>query len=165
MSRNTGGPILLILGLSVISAALGQQRQLDNTPALVKTDSALAAAEKAWLGAYYRLDRVTLASLETEDFTMVTPSMAIAKADQLDMVDKRVALSRSKPTPGGCDLRSRTVRSYGTIALISDICTITETAPNAITAPGSYWQTQLWQSQSGTWKIVYLHISPLEHGM
>jgi ketosteroid isomerase-like protein len=154
-----------LLGTLLASLTSAQQVKTDLPAAELRIRQTLAATEKQWLEAYYKLDRATLANMESDDFTMITPSVSLSKSDQLSMVEKRAAVSRPSGTSGGCSVRSQNIREFGSVALISDICTVTEGGDNPITAPGSYWQTQLWQQQQGAWKIVYLHISPLEHGM
>jgi ketosteroid isomerase-like protein len=166
MSYNRLTCAAALLVISTISAAFGQQLKSGGPAMDARVRQNLAAAEQRWLDAYYKLDREALATMESDDFTVVTPSMSLGKTDQLDMVKRRATLS-SPPAPAGegCSVRNQNIRLFGTVALISDICTIKQAGDNPVTTPGSYWQTQLWQQVNGAWKIVYLHISPLEHGM
>jgi hypothetical protein len=141
--------VAALLGISTITVACTQPSKRAVADSDEVTKQTLATAEKKWLDACYQLDRTTLSTLEADDFTEVTPSMLLSKRDQLDMVQKRTTLATPAAPSSGCSVGNQNIRIYGTVALVSDICTIDRSGGNPITAAGSYWQTQLWQQEKG----------------
>lgn len=76
------------------------------------------------------------------------------------------ACSRRAPkNPPVFELNNQTIRVYGDVGIISDISTVTGSSDSRIISPGRYWQTEVWRKEGKVWKLVHVHISPVEHGM
>ncbi|MBV9248235.1 MAG: nuclear transport factor 2 family protein [Acetobacteraceae bacterium] len=155
------GACALVTGLLVARA----DAQSPATPATqTPAEQALQAAEQKWLDAYYRLDATALAANETTDFTMITPSMSVDRASQLASLRNPPSRGPLAPTTSYTIARQQ-IRVYGDVATIADVCTVGSTGGALITSSGTYWQTEVWHFEAGTWKIAHIHISMVMHGM
>ena len=160
---------IAILTVSLItiwsSSVIGQTPNAPATPLAVEAKSQVAAAEKSWLNAFYRLDAATLETTESSDFTFVAPPAMVTRDQQLKLVRQRFATAATPRTPTAYEIGDQTIRVYGDVGLVSDTCTILGGSDSRIMSPGRYWQTEVWRKEGSSWKLVHVHISPVEHGM
>jgi ketosteroid isomerase-like protein len=132
-------------------------------PPITNAQEEVRIAEQKWLEAYYRLDVKTLAASETEDFILVLPAMVVPRGAQLGSN----GLSSNTPpaVPAPFALTRQTIRVYGDLAVVIDVCTVSQGGGQPVTSAGTYWQTESWHREGGTWKISLMHISSVQHGM
>jgi ketosteroid isomerase-like protein len=132
-------------------------------PPVANAQQEVQIAEQKWLEAYYRLDVAKLAASETEDFILVLPAMIVPRGAQLGSD----GLSSNTPpaVPAPFALTRQTITVYRDFAVVVDVCTVSQSGGQPVTSPGTYWQTESWHKEDGTWKISLMHISPVEHGM
>jgi ketosteroid isomerase-like protein len=155
----TSRPVIIALSITAFLFPLFAQRA--DSP----DKAQLEAAEKNWLQAFYRLDSSALEKIEANDFTFIAPAAVVTRDQQLKMVQQRSARAGVPTNPSTFELSNRTVRIYGDVGIISDISTVTGGSDKRIISPGRYWQTQVWRKEGNAWKLIHVHISPVEHGM
>ncbi len=151
----------LVCTLLIATSACGTRQS--SSPPASNAQQEVQIAEQKWLEAYYRLDVKGLAASETEDFILLLPAMIVPRGEQLGSD----GLSSSAPpaVPAPFALTRQLIRIYGDFAEVVDVCTVNQNVGQPVTSPGTYWQSEVWHKQGGTWKISLMHISPLEHGM
>jgi ketosteroid isomerase-like protein len=157
--------LVALLGLLLVisnGVATGAQSVKSATVQGEKTQQALREAEQKWLDAYYDLDVGALDASESDDFTMITPNAITAKQEQVSHLRELTSSSGRSTSPAKFELSNQKFQIYGNIAIVSDICSI---YGGSITSPGRYWQTEVWRSDKGKWKIVHLHVSMVAHRM
>ena len=164
MRCKTGIVIVSLITIWLFSV-LGQAPKATAASPAVEAKSQVAAAEKKWLNAFYRLDAAVLETSESSDFTFVAPPAMVTRDQQLKLVQQRFATAGTPRTPTTYEIGNQTIRVYGDVGLVSDVCTVLGGSDSRIISPGRYWQTEVWRKEGSTWKLVHVHISSVEHGM
>jgi ketosteroid isomerase-like protein len=141
---------LSLLFLSSISAH-GQ------TPGPIPKQSVIAA-EGNWLRALYNADVSSLQAIESKDFILITPPGMTTREAHLAILRQR--LSKGPPEPTKYSVDQRKVLIYGPVAIIIDALLVTSAGAHPITSSGRYWQTEIWHSEGGHWKLVHVHLTP-----
>lgn len=139
--------------------------QTSRAQAAASTEATLVSAERKWLDAVYGLNTAALDAVEAEDFLVVTPATTLDKTEHIRSSLSKATVSAKPAGPAQVTLSRQLVRIYGSVAVISDVCTVTGGGPNPVTLPGTYWQTEVWRLEGDTWRISDLHISRVAHAM
>src|ERR1700730_13665985 len=121
-------------------------------------------AEHRWLPALVHADVSAVGSNESEDFRLITPSMMMEGQGHLRSLRRQVAHGGSVGIDATFAVSSQSIKVYGDVAVVSDICSFTGSTAGEIST-GRYWQTEVWHREGTQWKIVHMQIAALQHGM
>jgi ketosteroid isomerase-like protein len=141
------------------------QSSKPSTAAVEKAQQAVRASEQKWLEALFRLDTAALEPEEAADFTLITPAMIFSRKAHLSSMRMQMSQGAAPGSPPAFVVSNQTIRIYGDVAVVSDICSIEGDANSAAITAGRYWQTEVWKKEGEKWKIVHVHLSMMKHGM
>lgn len=140
---------------SAQSSAPSQQVSPDNIKQRV------GAAERNWLDAIYRRDAAAVDRSESSDLTMIARGTAFTKQEHLAAMQRRQTDVASNQTSTSYTLTNQKISIYGSIAVVTDIASVTTSGPRPDTMPGRYWQTEIWRNEAGNWRLIHVHVSPI----
>jgi ketosteroid isomerase-like protein len=128
-----------------------------------KATQAVHDAEQKWLNSLFALDVAAMESTESPDFQLVTPSMALTRQAHLTAMRAQTRHGVPANPQLAVSVSNQTINLYGDVAVVSDVCSVM--TGDSVINPGRYWQTEVWHKEGATWKIVYMQISAMQHGM
>jgi ketosteroid isomerase-like protein len=130
-----------MLAASVLFLACFAQAQTSGKNSAAD-DAELKNVEQQWVEAYYKGDGKTLASFESDDFTVIANGQKATKAEQIAEVEGR------GPVGAAASNTEEEIRHYGDVAVIT-----------GLSAGANVRYTAVWVKQDGQWKVVHLHYS------
>jgi ketosteroid isomerase-like protein len=153
---------LAVLAAFLMScAAFGQPSPRNPQAGLESVKQNVGAAERKLLDAIYRLDIATVDRSESNDLTIITRGAVVTKQEQITALRRRQADAATNQPSASYELTNQKISIYGSIAVVTDIVSVTTSDENPVTMPGRYWQTEIWRNEGGTWKLIHLHASPI----
>ena len=159
--------VLLSVFSMILSSFEVRAQSSGSTRAQTRENSAKQAVrerEQAWLDGLFRLDKTKLEQDEAEEFTLITPmAMILGRQEHLSAIQKQKSHGGLPAASSlAFALSDQTIKIDGDVAIVLDICNVSDDGGSSGVTGGRYWQTEVWKKQANQWKLLHVHMSMMK---